>query len=434
MQARSLVAPARALAAAGVLHLVFGVAPAASRSQNGTEAVRARAEELAEAATRRFDELLKGESPAQAEHARPAILEGPWKEALAWIERSNRDFAVLMRRLAGEVGSKTQAGSVSQWLGRSRERFETIMRGLTDGAAPTAEHRSVAAPAKPPEAAPSGPPVAGAPIARHLARETGAGGAGSERPLAERRRAEPTPAVGAPTKTSSPAPGREPEKTLPERRPNAEIAAPAGAPPSQAVARAKTTAPRRQLGEASAAEAGKGGPTERSGEVAPRPAPGPEGTAPEHKAAQRRARHEPRGADIAAAPAPSERSQSKTGAERAHRENFAERRLRRTKRAVPPAAAPTAKAAASAAWHRAARRGARHRHRRELHACAAADDVALPGWYVVKKGDTLWGISRRHYGAGRRYRRIAAANGSRLHGTTRIHPCERLYLPDAPRG
>src|SRR6516165_6018402 len=106
MQARSLVAPARALAAAGVLHLVFGVAPAASRSQNGTEAVRARAEELAEAATRRFDELLKGESPAQAEHARPAILEGPWKEALAWIERSNRDFAVLMRRLAGEVGSK----------------------------------------------------------------------------------------------------------------------------------------------------------------------------------------------------------------------------------------------------------------------------------------------------------------------------------------
>ena len=72
MQARSLAAPARALAAAGVLHLVFGATPAASRSQNATEAVRARAEELAEAATRRFDELQKGRSPAQAEPRGPS--------------------------------------------------------------------------------------------------------------------------------------------------------------------------------------------------------------------------------------------------------------------------------------------------------------------------------------------------------------------------
>jgi nucleoid-associated protein YgaU len=429
MQARSMAAPARALAAAGVLHLVFGATPSAAQSPHGTEAVRARAEELAEAASRRFDEVLKGESQAQAEHGLPAIHGAPWNQARAWIERSNRDFAGLMHRLAGEVGSKAQAGSVSEWLGQSRERFETIMRQLTR----PAEDRSVAAPAKRPEAVPSSPPEAGAPGAREVAvaREPDAGGMGSERPLAERRRAEPAPAAGASIKTPSPAPGREAEKTFPERKPNAEIAAPAGTPPSQRVPRAKTTAPRQQLGEASAVEAGKVRPPERPGEVASPPAPGAAGTALGHKARQQRARRAPRGIGIAAAQAPAVRFQAKS-VERAQRETFAKRRSRRAKRAVPPAEASTAKAAASAALHRAARRGPRHRHRREFRACTGGGEGALPGWYVVKAGDTLWGISRHHYGAGRRYRRIATANRRRLHGTTRIHRCERLYLPDAP--
>jgi colicin import membrane protein len=432
MQARSMAALARALAAAGVLHLAFGATPSAAQSANGTEAVRARAEELAEAASRRFDEVLKGGSPAQAEQAPPAILEGPRKEARAWIERSKRDFAMLMRRLAGEVGPKAHAGSVSEWLGQSRERFETIMRRLTEPVAAPAEDRSIGAPAKRPEAAPSSPPEAGAPSARELAREPGGGGMGSERPLAERRRAKPAPAAGAPTKAPSPAASGEVEKTLVERRPNAEIGATASAPPTQAVPLAKTTAPRQQLGEARAVEAGKGGPNERPGEAASRPAPGAARTAPADKGRQQHARRAPRGARSAAAQAPDVRL-AKTDAERAQRGTFAKRRFRRAKRAVPPAAASVAKAAASAALHRAARRGVRHRHPREFRACVAAGEGALPGWYVVKTGDTLWGISRRHYGAGRRYRRIAAANRRRLHGTTRIHPCERLYLPDAPR-
>ena len=60
----------------------------------------------------------------------------------------------------------------------------------------------------------------------------------------------------------------------------------------------------------------------------------------------------------------------------------------------------------------------------------AGASVQLPGWYVVKKGDTLWAIAERHYGAGARYRRIYKANQGRLRrGPDWIVPCQHLYLP-----
>ena len=60
----------------------------------------------------------------------------------------------------------------------------------------------------------------------------------------------------------------------------------------------------------------------------------------------------------------------------------------------------------------------------------AGAQVPLPGWYVVKAGDTLWAIAERHYGAGMRYRRIYEANRGRLkNGPDWILPCQRLYLP-----
>jgi colicin import membrane protein len=87
-------------------------------------------------------------------------------------------------------------------------------------------------------------------------------------------------------------------------------------------------------------------------------------------------------------------------------------------------------AAIAAKQHRALQRVAAHRANR----CATAGRrVALRGWYVVARGDTLWRIARRHYGAGRRYVQIAAANRHRLGGRDRIVPCQRLYLPRASR-
>jgi nucleoid-associated protein YgaU len=60
---------------------------------------------------------------------------------------------------------------------------------------------------------------------------------------------------------------------------------------------------------------------------------------------------------------------------------------------------------------------------------AAGSDVTLPGWYVVKQGDTLWGIAERHYKAGWRYKRIFAANRKTIRNPHRIFPCQRIYLP-----
>jgi nucleoid-associated protein YgaU len=59
----------------------------------------------------------------------------------------------------------------------------------------------------------------------------------------------------------------------------------------------------------------------------------------------------------------------------------------------------------------------------------AGTAVELPGWYVVKKGDTLWSIAERHYGAGRRHKRIYAANRRRIHSAHWIEPCQWVYLP-----
>jgi nucleoid-associated protein YgaU len=406
MQACSMAAPARALAAAGALHLVFMVAPAASQPQNGAPSARARAEELAEQASRRFGELLAGEPAAQAEHARPASLARPWKEALGWIERSNRDFDGLLRRLAGgEVGLRAEAAKGPGWLGRAHERFETIMRRLSEGATPP----------EPPHAAPPDPRGAGPNLAREAPRAPDAGTIARERPLAERRHAAPAPAASS-------APGGDTEQTSSERRPDAKVAAPAAEPqpPARAVLPA-TAAPRQR--EAGAVKAGEVKQTARSGNGALPSEAKPAAAGPANATTQRADRGAA-GAGIAAA-----HTQAKPAAER-NKKTFAKRRSHRAARAQPPAAA-----SARAAAHRHARRGVRHRHAKASHACdRLGADVAPPGWYVVNKGDTLWGISRHHYGNGRRYRRIAAANRRRLHGTKRIHACERLYLPGVPRG
>jgi len=55
------------------------------------------------------------------------------------------------------------------------------------------------------------------------------------------------------------------------------------------------------------------------------------------------------------------------------------------------------------------------------------------GVYVVRSGDTLWAIARRHYGSGRRYPLIVAANRRRIADPDLIWPCQRLHLPRRAR-
>ncbi|MEO1695144.1 MAG: LysM peptidoglycan-binding domain-containing protein, partial [Pseudomonadota bacterium] len=78
---------------------------------------------------------------------------------------------------------------------------------------------------------------------------------------------------------------------------------------------------------------------------------------------------------------------------------------------------------------RAARR-ARHRRRASRTQCRRAGRrVHLPGRYVVRRGDNLWRIARRHYGRGKRFRKIYRANLRRIRNPNLIYPCQKFRLP-----
>jgi nucleoid-associated protein YgaU len=73
--------------------------------------------------------------------------------------------------------------------------------------------------------------------------------------------------------------------------------------------------------------------------------------------------------------------------------------------------------------------------RRAPAACPnAGRKVAGAGWYVVRSGDSLWRIARVHYGYGRRWRRIHAANRRTIANPRRIYPCQRIYIPRSRLG
>lgn len=77
---------------------------------------------------------------------------------------------------------------------------------------------------------------------------------------------------------------------------------------------------------------------------------------------------------------------------------------------------------------KSARRG---RSERQL-ACrrAAGKRVALPGVYVVARGDSLWRIAESHYEHGKHYHRIREANAAKIADEDLIFPCQRFALPD----
>lgn len=59
----------------------------------------------------------------------------------------------------------------------------------------------------------------------------------------------------------------------------------------------------------------------------------------------------------------------------------------------------------------------------------AGNRTNVPGWYIVRRGDTLWKIAARHYGKGRRNPAIYRANTRRIADPHRLVRCQRIYLP-----
>ena len=55
--------------------------------------------------------------------------------------------------------------------------------------------------------------------------------------------------------------------------------------------------------------------------------------------------------------------------------------------------------------------------------------ITPPGRYTIKRGDSLWRISERHYNEGRLYPKIYRANRSRIADPNLIYPCQRVLVP-----
>ncbi len=64
---------------------------------------------------------------------------------------------------------------------------------------------------------------------------------------------------------------------------------------------------------------------------------------------------------------------------------------------------------------------------------AFADGAVQPGTMTVQRGDSLWRIARRTYGAGLRYTLIYEANAAAIRDPDLIYPGQVFSLPDAPK-
>jgi nucleoid-associated protein YgaU len=63
---------------------------------------------------------------------------------------------------------------------------------------------------------------------------------------------------------------------------------------------------------------------------------------------------------------------------------------------------------------------------------ASADPASII--YTVRKGDTLWAISKAHYGEGSKYMAIFEANRPMLKDPDKIYPGQALRIPPEPAG
>ena len=453
--------------------------PSLAQDAKPDDPVRRQAEELAEEASKKFGEVLKEQAPK----AKPKPPSNPLKAAdrersvpllLYWLDYSGHEYRGILRRLALEGAEQGWDPATVGWLKRSSQEFQAIMQRLARAGAPASKWDPVAeahqragrdqgrgedgsagpgAPAGTPSATAPGATVdPGAAVAGFGPRTGEAGLAGGSKtaeaeaprlPAGDGRAAVeaspnsgPGPAAIAATEPTKPGPAADPGPSSGA----ATERAPAAADPAVASTKSEDTLG-REAGERRAGLAGSevprpheeeedaSKPGARTAEAKPanvspdenKPSPAASAAAPAEQAEGDRT-------PAQAAPIP--------GVEKPDQDRLAmdrgAARLDRPAAATAPSPAPAQRHAAKIAKPAEPKgRSAPHAKATGAERCnAAGAKVPLPGWYVVKTGDTLWAIAERHYGAGARYRTIFLANRQRLkRGPDLIVPCQQLYLP-----
>jgi nucleoid-associated protein YgaU len=453
--------------------------PTLAQDAKPDDPVRRHAEELAEEASKKFGEVLKEQTP----EAKPKPL-SPVNAAdrersipllLYWLDYSEHEYRGILRRLALEGAEKGWDPATVGWLKRSSQEFQAIMQRLARAGVPASKWDPVAeahvragrdqgraeegsARAGVPAGTPSatgpgaavepgaavagiGPPTgqaetAGGPTRAEAETTTRLPAGDGRAALKAPPNADPGPGAIAAAEPAKPDPGGHSgphSEAATERPPVAADPAVASKTNEDPLGRAAgerpaglagTEAPRPHEEEDDTSKPGtvtaeakpaKGSPPEdKPSPAAPAapPAGQAEGSSAPAQAAEKPAEETP--AQDRPAPVPTRPTPDKPAAFTAPSPALAQRHTSKIAKPAEPKS-----------------RLSRHAKGSGGERCRAAGaEVALPGWYVVKTGDTLWAIAERHYGAGARYRTIFLANRERLRrGPDVIMPCQQLYLP-----
>ena len=392
-----LIGVATAVGALLVLALLGRGAAAAEPDQ---DSARAYAERLAEAASKEFTAILEKQRLAQAQ---PDVAAGgrkngerPATSPLRWLQYSSERFQALMRMLAAMPAPSRSSDPVADTEQKAAARAPLAARtGEADKGTPAAPPKAEQAPV---------------PVADAKAEE--------ERPLAGGRRAEPdkqTDEVRADQAKSADAKAREDATRAADAKATVDTRKAA-----EAADETRKAAEAKRAADATAVEDAKKAADAKA--------------ADEARAAETKRVADAKVADDARKAAEAKRAaDAKRAAHEAKMAADADKaeETRQVPEAEKTAAAKRVADAKVAAEAKQARPAVHDRRRHTAPATCnnAGAKISLPGWYVAKNGDTLWGIARAHYGYGRGYRRIHAANRRSIRNPDRIYVCQRIYIP-----
>jgi nucleoid-associated protein YgaU len=102
----------------------------------------------------------------------------------------------------------------------------------------------------------------------------------------------------------------------------------------------------------------------------------------------------------------------------------------RAKEAAADASALERPSAKVGSWKR---KSAAAGHRKACKTKGSSRKARRSGYHLVKHSDTLWGLARRYYGAGRRYEVIYRANRGRISHPDVLRPCLWIRIPGLGR-